>query len=356
MTGTIPVTQSDTTVRRRDFIRISAVSGLAIGLGTALTRCLLERGELRQVEETRGAMGTYVRLVLVTPDPVAAMRVVAATFDQIARLETVLSRHRGDSVLSALNASGAVRQPPAELVDVLGRARRVSELTGGAFDITVQPLAELVRRAAAVGRTPTRDEIRDTLRLVGFEGVDVGTGGVALRQERMSITLDGIAKGYIVDAALAVLGRAGFPHAMVDAGGDIGGTSRPDGSGWRVGVQDPRRTAGTTIAVTRLAGNAMATSGDYLHAYTPDFGVHHILDPRAGRSPSELSSVSVVAPSACLADALSTGVMVLGVRRGIALIEQLRDVEGLLVTKQGEVVTSSGFPHPQGSGSVSDFE
>jgi thiamine biosynthesis lipoprotein len=331
-------------IGRREFIRISAISGLALGVGTALTRRLLDTGELTQVEDTRGAMGTYVRLVLVTPDPGEGRRATAAMFDRISRLEAVLSAHRPDSALGRLNTSGHARKPPAELLEVMRRARQVSELTGGAFDITVRPLVTLVERAASIGRLPTRDQIHATLPRVGFQRIQISDHDIAYAQDGMSVTLDGIAKGYVVDEALAELAREGFPQAMVDAGGDIGGTRRPDGSGWRIGVQDPRRESGATLAVARLAGNAMATSGDYLHAYTADFSQHHIVDPRSGLSPIELSSVSVMASSACLADGLSTGVMVLGPRRGMALIERLPDVEGLLVTKSGESIASSGFP------------
>jgi len=320
------------------------VSGLALGLGTTLTRRLLEKGELRQVEETRGAMGTYVRLVLVSPDGATARRAITAAFDRIADLETTLSRHRPDSVLSALNRSGEVHRPPDALVDVLRRARDISRLTDGAFDVTVQPLVELVQVEMARGRMPTRQAIQATRPLIGFQHVEAGADRIVLGRGGMSITLDGIAKGYVVDAALATLERAGFPQAMVDAGSDIAGIRPPDGSAWSIGIQDPRRQTGTTIALTRLAGGAMATSGDYQHAYTPDFRMHHILDPRDGHSPPELSSVSVIAPSACLADGLSTGVMILGARQGLALIERLPNVEGLLVTKARKILRSSGFP------------
>jgi thiamine biosynthesis lipoprotein len=331
-------------MRRREFIRITAVSGLALGLASAVTRRLLRSRELSQIEDTRAAMGTYVRLVLIAPDARAARRASAAMFERIASLDAVLSAHRLDSALGMLNASGCLLRPPAELVEVVSRARDISEMTDGAFDVSVQPLVALAERAAATGRVPTRDEIRATLPRVGYRNLEISGDRIACARGGMSITLDGIAKGYVVDAALAVLNREGFSQTMVDAGGDIGGTSRPGGSGWRVGVQDPRGAAGAYVAVTRLAGNAIATSGDYLHAYSSDFTEHHVVDPRAGRSPLELSSVSIVAPTAWLADGLSTGVMVLGPARGMELVERLPGVEGLLVTKTREVIVSSGFP------------
>ncbi len=179
---------------------------------------------------------------------------------------------------------------------------------------------------------------------MGFSKVNIASDQIEFQQLGMSITLDGIAKGYIIDAALAELNRHGYSQAMVDAGGDIAGSPRDDHADWQIGIQDPRRGTGDSIAVTKLARGALATSGDYLHAYTADFGLHHILDPRTGLSPLELSSVSIVAPNACLADALATGVMVLGADAGMQLIERWPDVEGLLIAKTNDVIRSSGFP------------
>jgi thiamine biosynthesis lipoprotein len=258
-------------------------------------------------------------------------------------LEAILSHHRAGSSLGVLNATGALASPPRELLDVLQTAQQVFEWTGGAFDVTIQPVAQLFTHHQLRGRLPSSAEVRSTLACVGFQRVTLDPRRVAFTGEGMSITLDGIAKGSIVDAALAELTRHGYPHAMVDAGGDIG-SARRKGAAWQIGIQDPRRQTGDAIAVAQLTSGALATSGDYLHTFTPDFRVHHILDPRTGLSPLELSSVSIVAPNACLADALSTGVMVLGAQSGLSLVERLPDVECLLVTKTGEVIRSEGFP------------
>jgi thiamine biosynthesis lipoprotein len=182
------------------------------------------------------------------------------------------------------------------------------------------------------------------LQRVGFQRLSIGLDKVAFDQAGMSITLDGIAKGYIVDAAVAELEKHGFRQVMVDAGGDIGSSRRDDGSSWHIGIQDPRSSAGSSIAVTRLSGGALATSGDYLHAYTSDLSLNHILNPHSGRSPTELSSVSVIAPAAWLADALATGIMVLGSQAGLQLAERLGNIDCLLVTKSDRVIRSSGFP------------
>jgi thiamine biosynthesis lipoprotein len=333
-----------TDLSRRSFIKIVAASGLTLGLSTALARRLIESGELSRVEDTRGALGTYIRLVLLTPDRSAAQAAIDATFMRIAQLEAILSHHRSDSALGRLNTSGQLLSPPVELIEVLLQAQQVYTWTGGAFDVTIQPLVDFIEQRTARSVVPTAAELQALLPLVGFPKVTIDSNQIAFQHAGMSITLDGIAKGYIIDAALAELNRHGYTQAMVDAGGDIAGSPRDDGSSWQIGIQDPRRNNGDSIAVTKLAHGALATSGDYLHAYTADFDLHHILDARTGLSPLELSSVSIVAPTACLADALATGVMVLGAEAGLGLIERIPDVDGLLITKTNTVIRSSGFP------------
>jgi thiamine biosynthesis lipoprotein len=159
----------------------------------------------------------------------------------------------------------------------------------------------------------------------------------------MSVTLDGIAKGYVVDRTVATLVGAGADRVLVDAGGDMasGGQGSID-EPWTVAVQDPRDES-RAVGLVRLAGECIATSGDYLQSFTEDRSAHHIIDPRTGRSPAHTASVSVVAESAMAADALSTAVMVLGPDAGVRLLEPLDGVEGLVVTKGGEALRTKGF-------------
>ena len=166
---------------------------------------------------------------------------------------------------------------------------------------------------------------------------------VELDRPGMSVTLDGIAKGYVVDRTVATLVAAGADRVLVDAGGDIasGGAGSVD-EPWTVAVQDPRDEHGT-VDLVRLAGGCIATSGDYLQRFTEDRSAHHIIDPRTGYSPSHTASVSVAAKTAMAADALSTAVMVLGSDAGIRLLDGLDGVEGLVVTKAGAAVRTKGF-------------
>jgi thiamine biosynthesis lipoprotein len=162
----------------------------------------------------------------------------------------------------------------------------------------------------------------------------------------MGITLDGIAKGYIVDQAIALLKARGMARVLVEAGGDLSLHGlRQDGHPWRVGIHHPRALAGY-YQVLEQSNGAMATSGDYEAAFTADFRYHHIIDPRTGSSPASLSSATVLASNAASADALSTAAMVLGMTEGLELLERLAGVEALLIDKQVTSRATSGFPAP----------
>lgn len=159
----------------------------------------------------------------------------------------------------------------------------------------------------------------------------------------MSITLNGIAQGYAADAAMRVMRAHGVRHALIDAG-ELGALGRSRGRApWSAGIQHPR-VADAFAALARLEDRCLATSGDYETAFSADYSRHHIVDPRSGRSPGELASVSVAAPTAMLADALSTAVFVLGTERGLALLREHPGSDALLITKSGRHLATAGFP------------
>ncbi len=159
----------------------------------------------------------------------------------------------------------------------------------------------------------------------------------------MQITLNGLAQGYAADLALAALRARGIEHALVDMGEFAAAGVRLDRKPWAVGVEDPRNRDSLAAAL-QLAGRCVATSGDYASWFTPDFVHHHIFDPATGESPQELSSVTVVAPSAVLADGLSTAFMVMGARKAHAMAAKLSGVDLMTINKRGILWKSSGFP------------
>jgi thiamine biosynthesis lipoprotein len=230
------------------------------------------------------------------------------------------------------------------VLEVVQKGLDYSALTAGAFDITIAPLLNLYYSSfSETGAALPREEVRRALALVGFQHVQVSHREIAFEKPGMAVTLDGIAKGYIVDRAVEVLRERGAERVLVNAGGDMASAGAALGDdAWRIGLQDPRVADGN-LGILQLRGESVATSGDYMQYLTPDMSLHHIIDPRTGSSPAHTSAVSVVAPSAMAADALSTAALVLGPREGMELLDRLDGIEGMIVTKGQTVLTSSGL-------------
>ncbi len=320
-----------------------------MAMGGALLFELVRRGRLHRVRRTEGRMGTLVTVEVVHEDPSAARAAVEDAFATIDSLESVLSRHDETSVVSRLNREGRVPSPPLSLREVLATAQRLSHSTQGAFDVTMAPLLALHAHAYQVEeREPRPEEIRRALALVGFEALHVARDAVVLDRPGMAVTLDGIAKGYVVDRVIEELRAAGIEDVIVDAGGDIGAAgSGPEGYGWPVGVQAPPGLGVESVGV-RLQGGGVATSGDYMQSFTQDRRAHHIIDPRTGWSSAATAAVSVRASTAMWADALSTAAMVLGPEEARSTLEALPGVDAMLVGKKGEIRTTSGWSGERG--------
>ena len=328
---------------RREALRITAVAGVTLALGGGLVSELIRQARLHRARVTRTQLGTLVTITVIHPDSETARVMVDDAFREIERLEGVLSRHRADTPLARLNRVGKLADVPAELAQVVRRALEYGSLTGGAFDVTVGPLMALYASHFAGSEAPPSDaQVVTALARVDYRAVRVDSDGISLDRSGASLTLDGIAKGYVVDRAVARLVDAGAGRVIVAASGDMsaGGVPGVEES-WEIGVQDPRSSG--TLGVLELRGESVASSGDYMQAYTRDLRHHHIVDPRTGRSPEHTSGVTVVAPTAMDADALSTAAFVLGPVDGLALLERLDGVEGLIVTKDQRQLQTSGF-------------
>ena len=217
---------------RRQVLRITAAVGASAVLGGGLLRVALERAGLHQVRRTRTQMGTLVTISAVHPDAEAARTMVATTFDEIERLESLLSRYRTGTPVWKLNETGVVRSPPGEVLEVFRKGVEYSALSAGAFDMTIAPLLNLYNSSfSETGAAPPREEVRRALALVGFQHVHVSDSEIAFGKAGMAVTLDGIAKGYIVDQAVEVLRKQGATRVLVNAGGDIASSGESLGGG-----------------------------------------------------------------------------------------------------------------------------
>lgn len=289
---------------RRRFIAISAAAALAGPVSAAPTRYW-----------TGTALGARASITLAHPD---AAEIVTAVLHEIDRLEDVFSLYRPDSALSRLNRDGALDAPPLELVECLGIAGAVHDATGGAFDPTVQPLWAAYAEGYAAGGMPT-DPMLDAARArVGWSLLTVAPSRVAFDRPGMALTLNGIAQGYIADRVAKMLEAQGLDQILIDTGElrALGGISA--GAPWPVILPNGGRFD--------LRDRALATSAPLGTSFDQAGTVGHILDPRTGLpARASMQSVSITAPTAALADALSTGLCLLNGTEAEEAIVQLRD-------------------------------
>lgn len=327
---------------RRRFLQIVAVTGAA----GACWQLGLFRGDsgLQAARRSQPIMGTYLNLTVYGKDRDSCEHAIDSTINRMLALEGKLSRHMETSPVFQLNSTGSLAAPDRELLEVLRLSRQLSQKTDGAFDVTVMPLLAMHNDSSGQGSTLDPALLQRVKAEVGYADLHFNEQEVRLHKPGMGITLDGIAKGYIVDHGVTVLKDNGFNNVYVEAGGDLMvAGAKPDGSPWRIGIMNPRKETSRKPVTFEITERAVATSGDYFQAFTPDLRNHHIIDPHTGYSSPELASATVTAPSVVLADGLATATMVLGHRKGLELLESLDGCEGYLIDKQQNSYHTSGF-------------
>ena len=326
---------------RRRFLLVSAGGLGAAALATAALRN--PWAEVPAVRRTSFALGTQVAITARHRSTAKGNAAIDAAFAELALVERLLSIYRPDSQVCQLNREGRLDNPHPHFVTVLRQAQQTARQTGGAFDVTVQPLWDVFAAAAKMNRLPEPAEVAIARRSVDWRQVEIGRACIRFRRPGMKITLNGIAQGFATDRALAVLRDCGVEHALINAGelGSLGESDR--GDAWRVGIQHPREPD-AYIGLTDLDGRALATSGDYETKFSADGRHNHILDPRTGYSPTELASVSILAPTAMQADALSTACFVLGPEESLLLLRQTPNTDAFFVLKSGETIATPRFP------------
>jgi thiamine biosynthesis lipoprotein len=329
---------------RRTFLKILGALGAGAAVGGVVPAILrpLDLGDSPATTRTRTAMGTLVEITAAGASRDRSDEAIARAFDEMDRLIAVLSRHDAATPLSYLNATGAIDAPPPELTDVVLAALDVHRRTGGAFDPTVKPLIDLLEASASRG-LPSDGELRAAAARVGAEHVRFSDHRIEFAREGMGVTLDGLAKGYIVDRMSEVLAAHGVGDHLINAGGDIRARgARAKGRPWAIAVEDPKKR-GNHPGVIRLGDGAVATSGSYERYYDAARRHHHIVDPRSGISPAQCVGVTVRAGTVMEADALSTAVFVLGPARGTALVDTSPETASLVVDERGTLRRSRGW-------------
>ena len=324
-------------ISRRRFLQIVAASGAA---ALALKFGIDRLNQPVIARESRLLMGTVVNLTVIGGDEQTAYAALRSCLDGMAGLEGVLSRFQPQSQLSQLNRLGELSHAHPALTALIRQSLELSRFSDGAFDITIKPLVDLYQSYQADGKgLPGAEQVNERRALVDYRRLTLDGDRISFKIPGMSISLDAIAKGYIVDVGVGLLRQAGFPNILVEAGGDLMASGEKGNEApWQIGILSPREGQQKYLGRLSVIDQAVATSGDYMQAFVSDFSEHHILDPHTGYSPPQLASATVVAPTAALADGLATTLMVTGSQAGAQFLRQFDGCEAYLVTKDLAII------------------
>lgn len=335
-------------MNRRSFLKLSGILGIGIASATAIptwAEAVRFNRKLYKISKTRLAMGTFVSMTLLHPSRDQAEDAMGEAFFEIDRLSRSMSRFDETTAVTQLNREGFLKDVPPEVGEVVKRALEYYRISNGAFDISVKPVVDLFKERFSKGKKmpPTEGELREALRLVNASNIEFEGSSLRFKHPGMGITLDGIAKGYIVDRASHVLAKHRIKNHLINAGGDIRTMGhRRDKQPWTIAVQDPQKKKHYPDII-HMTDGAIATSGNYEIYFDKEKMFHHIINPNTGLSPDESTSVSVLAETAMDADALSTSVFVMNPERGTRFINLLPKCESLVVAKGNRKIKSSGW-------------
>jgi FAD:protein FMN transferase len=287
------------------------------------------------------SLGSPSRLMICHPDRVTAGRIAARCAAEIRRLEAIFALYRADSELARLNRDGRLDSPSLDLLMVLAHCQRLAALSGGAFDVTVQPLWDLYAghffgTAPSPKEGPEPQAIERALRLVNWQDIDVTARKVQVARPGMGLTLNGVAQGYVTDRVTEILRDHGCDRILADMGcSELRASgNRMDGHPWRVGLADPRQPEALAVTLD-LCDRALCTSGGYGTKFEASGRFHHLFDPATGGSAHHYIAVSVFAASGMIADALSTALYTTSPERGRRLLEQFPGVSALVTRPDG---------------------
>jgi thiamine biosynthesis lipoprotein len=294
-------------------------------------------------------MGTVITVELWHEDDNLGKDEVEAIMGEMRRIDDLMSSYKPESELSTINA-GAAKGPVTvskELLGMIERALEYSDITSGAFDITYASAGQ--HYDYRNNKKPDEAQLQAALPAINFRHVKIDqvASTVEFMHPGVRIDLGGIAKGYAVDRGMNMLQQAGITSALISAGGDTRVIGKRWDRPWHIGIRNPREE-GSIVSMIPLENSAISTSGDYERYFVED-GVryHHILDPKTGTSTNEILSSSIIGQSATDTDALSTSVLILGVEKGMQLIDSISDTEAVIIDNHGDMHYSAGLARAQ---------
>ena len=290
-------------------------------------------------------MGTAISVELWSDDRDAGEAAIDAVMAEMHRIDQLMSPYKPVSELSIVNRDAAQRAVPigAEMFDLIARSLRFSELSDGAFDITYASAGHLYDYRERI--KPSDAALAQACAAIGWKNLllDREHRTIRFAREGVRIDLGGFAKGHAVDHGVAILARLGIRHAIVSAGGDSHVLGDKRGRPWTIAIRDPRN-ADAVVAVLPLEDVAISTSGDYERFFEADgIRCHHVIDPRTGKSPDSIRSVTILADDGLTTEGLSKCLFVMGLDQGMRLIESQPGVDAVVVDAAGALHFSSGL-------------
>jgi thiamine biosynthesis lipoprotein len=324
---------------RRRFLRVVAAVG-GVPLIVAAVRATAPR--VQSYSWHGEVLGALSELTLWHPDAAFAKRTILRVRHEVERFERIFSLYRPDSEISRLNKAGTLMKPSSELRKLVEESQRLGELSGGAFDISVQPLWRLYE-GHFWSHTDIQPDIAARARdvahaAVDFRQIESSAAAIGFARAGMAITLNGIAQGYITDAVADMLRNEGFESAVVDLGEYRTIGRHPDGRPWRIGIRDGR-DLGSINGIVNLENMALAVSGGYGTTFEASGRFHHIFNPRTGESANNLVDVVVIGPRATAADGLATAICVAGEALAPALLAAYPQTRAMVTRLDGTSMT-----------------
>lgn len=328
-------------LNRRRFLSIVAAGGamsvLSREAGAAIPEPVVWRGV---------AMGAAASMTLVDENRMRCLRLVERCLAEIDRLENIFSLYRPGSALSSLNAGGVLDSPPVELVEVLSMSLELSRASRGVFDPSIQPLyrayADHFQEEGAAASGPSPDRIAAAVDLVDWRKVEVDSRRIVLGRPGMALTLNAVAQGYVTDCVAALLREEGLDNVLLDLGEIVGAGLNPFGRPWLAALADPRDPQRSIFDVELVDGRgrfpSLATSAGYGTRFDRSGRFHHLIDPHTGASAHHYASVTVSAPRAAVADALSTALYLMPLDSAAALLHDYAPAIAYFVNDSGAVV------------------
>ena len=316
---------------------------LFLWMGIILNACDDSGGQ--PVRRTQIIMGTLVEITISHSDPDTIQAVTTQAFDEMKRIEQLMSTYIPDSEVSRINRAAGKSAVPVspEVEEVIREGIYWSEQSNGSFDISVEPLVQLWDFDGEKEIIPGDSTIRKTASLVNYKNIEIKDHTVRLKNRGMAINVGGLAKGYAVDRAISIL-RSQVSNGIINAGGDLFAFGQKNKqNSWTIGLQHPRKPK-DLLAAFAVKNQAVATSGDYQRYFMKD-GVryHHIFDPQTGKPARLMISTTVITTEVMDADALATAVFVMGPDKGIEWVDSMANVEAMLVLEDGSIRYSKLF-------------